>query len=384
GWYVRFDQRRYFLQPQVELDATLGIAVKSRADFVLWPLGSSDLKPIVIFTDGFQFHKDRLGLDTAQRMAIVASNDFWVWSLSYDDVQNVLDDKPSQQLDLFLAMPNGNAKTLSEMFLCEELVVLHDQSSFVWLIHILKTGDQSIWERYAAMACFVWFKKMGTEITVSELTLPDYAQHKLACLDAAAITKTDTSGGLFGNAYQRFYLSLCIDQAAINQGKHDQLSAIIVFNDQAVLEDSESKIDLKQWQALLRFMNLIQFQPYSSFFTVKGIAGQVYSDLIVSHPSPVIASSDWNLLLADAMGDEVAIISMLSGLTLPLPQCGFELNNEQGEIIAEAFLAWPEVKCVIIFDEFEDDSSTFTQASWTVFLTSELDKDIQSLLSAFL
>ena len=111
GWYVRFDERRYFLQPQVELDATQGIAVKSRADFVLWPLGCSDLKPIVIFTDGFQYHKDRLALDTAQRMAILASNDFWVWSLSYDDVRSVLDDKPSQHLDLFLAMPNGNAKT---------------------------------------------------------------------------------------------------------------------------------------------------------------------------------------------------------------------------------------------------------------------------------
>lgn len=381
GWYVRFDQLRYFLQPQVELDATLDIAVKSRADFVLWPLGSSDLKPIVIFTDGFQFHKDRLGLDTAQRMAIVASNDFWVWSLSYDDVQSVLDDKPGQQLDLFLNMPNGNAKTLSGTFLCEELVVLHDQSSFAWLVHILKTADQLSWERYAAMTCFVWFKKMGAEITASELTLPDYAQHKLACLDAAAITKTDISGGLFGNAYQRFYLSLCIDQAAINQSKYNQLSTIIVFNDQAELDESE--LDLKQWQALLRFMNLIQFQPYSSFFTVKGIAEQVYSDLIVSHPSPVMVSSDWSLLLADAIGDEIAIINLLSGLTLPLPQCGFELNNEQGEIIAEAFLAWPEVKCVIIFDEFDDDRTTFTQAGWNVFLNSELDKDIQSLLSAF-
>ena len=381
GWYVRFDERRYFLQPQVELDATQGTAVKSRADFVLWPLGCSDLKPIVIFTDGFQYHKDRLALDTAQRMAILASNDFWVWSLSYDDVQNVLDNKPSQHLDLFLNMPNGNVKTLSGTFLCEELVVLHDQSSFAWLIRVLTAADQSIWKRYAAMTCFIWFMKMGVDTSVSEVTLPDYAQHKLACLDEAAITKTDPSGSLFGNAYQRFYLSLCLDKAAVQQGKLHQLSATMVFNDESALDESE--FDLKQWQAFLRFMNLFQFQSYSSFFTVKGIANQVYADLTVSHPSPVMASSQWDLLLADAIGDEVAIINRLSGLTLPLPQCGFELNNEQGEIIAEAFLAWSDLKIVIIFDEFEDDSATFTQAGWNVFLNSELNKDIQPLLSAF-
>ena len=344
--------------------------------------GGSDLKPIVIFTDGFQYHKDRLALDTAQRLAVLASNDFWVWSLSYDDVRSVLDDKPSQHLDLFLAMPNGNAKTLSGTFLCEDLMVFHDQSSFAWLIHVLTAADQSIWERYAAMTCFIWFMKMGVDASVSELTLPDYAQHKLACLDKAAITKTDSSGSLFGNAYQRFYLSLCVDKAAVQQGKLNQLSAIMVFNDESVLDESE--FDLKQWQAFLRFMNLFQFQPYSSFFTVKGIAEQVYADLTVSHPSPVTAPSQWDSLLADAIGDEVALINRLSGLTLPLPQCGFELNNEQGEIIAEAFLAWSDLKIVIIFDEFEDDSATFTQAGWNVFLNSELDKDIQSLLSAFM
>ncbi|CAA9890368.1 hypothetical protein METHB2_200054 [Candidatus Methylobacter favarea] len=229
------------------------------------------------------------------------------------------------------------------------------------------------------MTCFIWFMKMGADTTVSELMLPAYAQHKPACLGKAAITRTDLSGSLFGNAYQRFYLSLSIDKSALQQGRLNQSRALIVFNDESALEES----DLKQWQALLRFMNLFQFQPYSSFLTVKGMAEQVYADLTVSHPPPVMASSQWDLLLADAIGDESAIITRLSGLALPIPQCGFELNNELGEIVAEAFLAWPDLKIVIIFDEFEDDSATFTQAGWNVFLNSGLEKDIQSLLNAF-
>ncbi|WP_174624507.1 helicase-related protein, partial [Candidatus Methylobacter favarea] len=139
GWFVRFDERRYFLQPQVELDATQGVVVKSRADFVLWPSGAAGQKPVAIFTDGFQYHKNRLALDTAQRMAILASDEFWVWSLSYDDVQNILDGKASPHLNLFLGMTNDNIKKLSGQFLCEELLALQDQSSFAWLIHFLRS-----------------------------------------------------------------------------------------------------------------------------------------------------------------------------------------------------------------------------------------------------
>jgi len=111
-------------------------------------------------------------------------------------------------------------KTLSGTFLCEDLVVLHDQSSFAWLIHVLTAADQSIWERYAAMTCFIWFMKMGVDTSVSEVMLPDYAQHKLACLDNAAITKTDPSGSLFGNAYQRFLIFPCVSiKQLFQQGK---------------------------------------------------------------------------------------------------------------------------------------------------------------------
>lgn len=383
GWFIRFDQFRYFLQPQVELDATQGIAVQSRADFVLWPLGNAERKPIVIFTDGYQYHKDRLALDTAQRLAILAANDYWVWSVSYDDVQSIIEGKPHQHLSLLLDMPNEKAKALSSQFKCEELLSLQDKSSFIWLIQFLNAADHSIWECLAAMTCFVWFLK--TKPVETALTLPEFAQQQLASLSADAITHADPTGSLFGEAYQRFYLSLTIDKDAIQQGQRDQLSAMMVFDDQTALIDSDTGLDLKQWQALLRFMNLFQFQALSGFFTSKGIAEQKYADLQISSPGTVSATSDsaWELLLADAIGDECAVIHFLSTFVVPIPQLGFELNNESGEIVGEAFLAWPTEKIVIIFDDYESDVETFTQAGWKVFLNSGLEMDIQSLLSAF-
>lgn len=51
------------IEPQVVLDASSGVSVTSRADFVLWPVREAgNRKPVVIFTDGFQYHKDRVAM----------------------------------------------------------------------------------------------------------------------------------------------------------------------------------------------------------------------------------------------------------------------------------------------------------------------------------
>src|ERR1019366_6188593 len=46
----------------------------------------------VVFTDGYEYHADpnaglRTGIDTAQRMALMRSGRYRVWSLTWDDVQ---------------------------------------------------------------------------------------------------------------------------------------------------------------------------------------------------------------------------------------------------------------------------------------------------------
>jgi DEAD/DEAH box helicase domain-containing protein len=378
GWYARFGDQRYFLQPQVELDRAQGIAVPSRADFVFWPLGLSTAKPIVVFTDGFQYHKERVAVDTAQRMAIVAAGGFWAWSLTYDDVQNILDNKESQHLGLALGMPNDNVKTLSGRFKCESLLSLQDKSSFSWLIHLLIDPKQSEWANFTAMVGFIWSQKAGKDSL--EISLPEFAQQNLAGLAASSITKFIENGSDFGEAYQRIQVALTLDKAAIQQGKLDQLSTIIVFNDESALDESE--LDIKQWQALLRFMNLFQFQPLNGFFTAKGIAEHIYDGIKVSPPVSAAAPSNWELLLADAIGSECDIINKLIDTGVPVPLLGFELENDMGEIVGEAFLAWIDQKVAMIFDNYENDKAIFKKAGWQAFLVSDFEQDTQSLIQA--
>ena len=389
GWYMRLGEQRYFIRRQVELGAEQDVAIKSRADFVIVPLGNIKLKPIAIFTDGYQYHKDRVALDTAQRMAIIASNHYWVWSLTYEDVQNILDDKTALPIDLLLGLPNVGVKQLLTHFDCNELVGLHDQSSFAWLMSVLTLGNETVWQAYSAMLTSIWFNKMSSYMDAASFqSLPVYAQLKLEWLNESALTKVDLLGALWGDNYSRFYMSIGFDKnALLNNKDFTQVSTNVVFDDRHELIDFEA--DLKQWQCFLRLINVIQFQPYSGFYTQKGIESLAYDNLIVksaSHSTSTIDSiseSAWELILADAVGTEIEFIHRLIPLSLPVPQCGFELLDDSGEIIAEAFLAWQDDKLAILYAGYESDTVTFIDKGWQVFINTELDKDMQPLLNAF-
>ncbi len=87
GYYLKLGSQAYRVGLQVELGPSQGVSVPCRADFVFYPARERPgMRPIAVFTDGFGYHKNRIGRDTAQRMALVQSGKFWVWSLSWKDV----------------------------------------------------------------------------------------------------------------------------------------------------------------------------------------------------------------------------------------------------------------------------------------------------------
>jgi hypothetical protein len=254
---------------------------------------------------------------------------------------------------------------------------------------VLTVGNETVWQAYSAMLSSIWFNKMSSYMDAASFqSLPVYAQLKLEWLNESALTKVDLLGALWGDNYSRFYMSIGFDKnALLNNKDFTQVSTNLVFDDRHELIDFEA--DLKQWQCFLRLINVIQFQPYSGFYTQKGIESLAYDNLIVksaSHSTFTIDSiteSAWELILADAVGTEIEFIHRLIPLNLPVPQCGFELLDDSGEIIAEAFLAWQDHKVVIVYAGYESDTVTFKEKGWQVFINTELDKDMQSLLSAF-
>lgn len=78
---------KWTIEPQYPLDESFGVVVNCKPDFMfIPPRNKPGLKPIAVFTDGFQFHHYKADDDTLKRMAIIHSDKFRVWSLSWKDV----------------------------------------------------------------------------------------------------------------------------------------------------------------------------------------------------------------------------------------------------------------------------------------------------------
>jgi hypothetical protein len=67
---------------------------------------------------------------------------------------------------------------------------------------------------------------------------------------------------------------------------------------------------------------------------------------------------------------------------LPLPEVGYELQDDQGRIRAQAELAWPERKVAAVLPEGGDGWAEFERRNWTVFDATELSGQEPQLRSS--
>ena len=66
SYFLKIGDQSYTIESQVELSQEYGISIPSRADFVFWPARAKEhIKPIVVFTDGYTYHKKRIDVDMA-------------------------------------------------------------------------------------------------------------------------------------------------------------------------------------------------------------------------------------------------------------------------------------------------------------------------------
>jgi transposase-like protein len=78
------------LELQPRLGLAHGVEIASQPDFLL-RCDDDQVKPVAIFTDGFEYHchpNNRLADDMAKRRAIIASGAILVWSITWEDLDD--------------------------------------------------------------------------------------------------------------------------------------------------------------------------------------------------------------------------------------------------------------------------------------------------------
>ena len=397
GWYLNVNDRRYFIVPQVELGPAEGVAVPARADFVFYPEFSRDGKPVAVFTDGFMYHAgkgdhNRIGKDMAQRMAIVRSGRYIVWSLSWDDVQNSIH-KTGGYYDNYLGdrieKVNGLQARYDDLFKVKRLAAIQSLSSMDMFLKYLACPDPKMWEMYALIHGLVHLDCVCKEEQARSAA--DLLWKDMHWRDIQLETIVSNSGNCLVGQYQKncedsplIKLTASLDKEDYIQNRFQKMSVICRFFDE---DDLLDKSHFKSaWNGFIRMYNIYQFIPEAIFVSSKGISEGHYLWLMsASAGERDRVQGETNSLDALKTITPAHIHPLLAFLldnSLPLPEAGFELCDEKDEIIATAELGWPERKVVFLRNDEKMYAQIFSAKGWQADLLDDVLADYSLCLKS--
>jgi DEAD/DEAH box helicase domain-containing protein len=386
GYLVKAGNSLWQAEPQVLLDDLYGVYPKSKADFVLWPVRvSAGQKPIAVFTDGFLFHKDKVADDTLKREAIHRTGKFRVWILSWKDVQSVLQPQGDYAAAVLspekmpfgpaLYMPavkHGNAEQLrpdktSAMELlaqymerpdAEELFAVHAKAFAMSLLDPKKISDNQAFGE--------WNKQINPILNM--LAMQD------ACFEPS-----DTVFGKWipGNSSHLTFFA-GVDRSDFQTNK---TNAVIMVT--ALLNDSKESRNEKyesDWNGFWHFFNVMQFLKSFAAVSTEGLKDMVYCELpakrgqttLYDEQDP-ISDEAWTEILEqiyDPSAKEFA--GRLISLGAPAPSSiGYELENDNGEIVAECEMAWEMKNIALLLLDRVESKEKFEKHGWKVFTIND-------------
>ncbi|TVQ55294.1 MAG: DUF1998 domain-containing protein [Spirulina sp. DLM2.Bin59] len=374
GYYLQLDQVAWRIELHAKLDHTHNIDVPSLTDFIFYPANAHHKgRPVVVFTDGWQYHQDRLDLDFKQRLAILRSEQFWCWSITWDDVSALVETEykcPQLQAldrgwdnDIF---KNQSAQLYSQ-YRCETLTNFESKSSLQWLFHYLQYPDLTPWQGWSALRVLAQADQQTLQNPQAQHQWQQTIEAKLGELEFEAWH----SPPQFMCQQLRFgdYLTLW---TAVDFKRHQEKnvtgSLVLLEFDNTLPLTSQHQQD---WRETLRLLNLYQFLPYLYCLTTQMRQQQecpqgvnLAALQVESAAAAAPAQSVWMTLKNEVDQELHPLIDHIMLLDVPPPEIDCEISNSGGQVIAQAELAWPDFKVAIT--DNREDAHCLSDQQWFV------------------
>ena len=390
GYSLQVGESLWTIEPQVDFDASMGISVKSRPDFVIRPKRTTgNQKPIAVFTDGYYYHKDSVEDDTLKRMVIMLSGKYRVWSLTYKDVHNVFKSQGDYRTETlnFVKMPSGKVYKPAVKSANAESINPEKENGFELLIDYLSIANAE--DLFATHArSFAMSIVDATQMT-NQVLYSEWSSKWKSVLNAiGSLDDVDDFGqAIFGTWRPRKDMGNIDVLAEVSLAEMTgmrmgaPLKIVAIIDD---VPDSRSDKYESDWNGFWHFVNVMQFNSTAIFLSKLGMSKAIYSNLgtiIAEDDTPeamtstnIVVDEKWNDIM-DEFIDDIAITcaTEMHHNGIPAPSVvGFELSDESsGATIAEAEMAWEDNKIAWLLPEQEDYADVFKGNGWTVLLSSE-------------
>ena len=346
------NKHHYELEQQVELKQSDGVAIYSKADFVLYPLKATNLDPIVVFTDGLTYHESRVSTDTAQRMAIVKSGKFIVWSLSWEDIDSF--DKRGATYSYKNYLAEANLDLFKKLYKPSAKFI--EKSSFEWLIELLTSKDKLLWQERAKMLSASFIKPKPFDTTQKSFT------------QTGVDDLLELDEHYYGSSYEDEEVSLTVIATRESLSKSQFENNIVILH----LKDRLGKLEFALWSGFLRSYNLFQFLEKTLFTTTLGVEAEAYNEILFKQVTSF--NQEWVAIFEEVVDEAQPLVKKLSmekGISLPL--VGEEIVDDKGVVVGESELMWSEEKIIVTLGEKP------LLEGWSIFTIDEDESIIKTL-----
>ena len=385
GYFLQIGACCWEIELQVPFDDQRGIPVPSQADFVFWPkTKGTKQRPLVVFTDGFLYHKNIVDADSNKRLAIREICGYPVWSLTWKDVQEQLQSTRTVTACDALntdAMPSGNLFDQTVKRRGKDKLSLKGVSSFDLLIRYL--ADPEADESFSAQAQAVALAMINQRTSLDQDTFNDWQSGYSvisSLIDEAEVPAFRQA--LIGKwqPVEALVMLCCLPKSAVKGAKtkdgktvllfdETQCRLVVRFDDTATEKDSTFE---NAWSQYLFSTNVLQFVDEALFITKNGYENNFYNWLALTNTQEDTSDdseeaekqSAWEAIIKEELfaPDAISLAQKLKADNCPVPSStGYELD---GEVVAE--MVWEEMKIAIQLPDQFDFKDSLESAGWKV------------------
>ncbi len=382
GYILKINDSTWEIEPQVELDQTDNVRVQCRPDFIIRRVGRKG-KEIAIFTDGFQYHKDRVADDTLKREAIRRSGKYRVWVLSWRDVLSVTQNQGDYAAKTLIPGDMFNANDVYHAIIQNrngngiQPDVMSPMELLMRYLQLDENEAERIFKVHAEAYSFALLDKTQKR---NKAAFDDWIGCVEQVKDQTNFTDLhhDFGNTIFGKWNMQGNNGHVNEHITVYSGcpdrRHASVSVCIVLNDQ-----SDKGVDRYEanWNGFWHFFNLMQFSDRFIAVSKKGLEQSVYEPLSVRKGEiPVANPADpWNEIKEILLDDEaIKMVDKLRRLEVDPPDMVGDDLMDNEEVIATVELAWSDRKVCFMTKEQSVDRKEVEAKGWKVFTsTDEID-----------
>jgi DEAD/DEAH box helicase domain-containing protein len=366
GFQLSVGSQEWLIEPQVALGAAQGLAVGVSIDFVLRPAKvASARKPIAVFLDGFQFHRNQVGDDMLRRMALLSGGEYDVWGFTWDDINAAFDRTttlPPMQLNPDGAMLKSWYQQLG---LGAWTHVLDTTPMELFMRSLASEKEEIPWETLAAIT-LVAQMKLPPQVDVAAwkaeiatwVPAPFRSSFEVdeQWLFARRPPGTPGTLALWATASRA---------AAKDVTLIDEFRAVVWLDDASEHHDTPAYHGA--WRGFLFAFLLLRRLPHVLFLTRRG-SKQPDGFAALAHlrmASSKNLDEAWAVL--DVGPDFLPICEQLAAAQVDLPEVGFDLPDARGlSSGVEGELVWESLRVAVV-RELSESMKAQIAPDWTVF-----------------